>query len=146
MKAKYTRVLSAVLLVCMMSTMLCSFASATIQSSDYLDAYMAECHAVSNGKIVVTVDVDALVNCTKVGADDIYLYESTDGVHFTLVRHYEYQDYPNMMGTGWYYYRDAVSYQGVPGRYYFARVYVYAGNNTGYDRKFYDTANVVAHT
>lgn len=145
MKTRHMRLLSVLLLTCMMSSMLCSFASASSQSSDYLSAYMAGCTATSGSKIIITVDVDALVNCTKIGADDIYLYESTDGVHFTLVRHYECQDYPNMVGTGWYYYRDAVTYRGTAGKYYYAAVYVYAGNNTGYDRTIYNTAPVRAH-
>lgn len=146
MKTRHMRLLSVLLLTCMMSSMLCSFASASSQSSDYLSAYMAGCTASSNGKIIITVDVDALVNCTKIGADDIYLYESTDGVHYTLVRHYTDYDYPEMVGTGFHYCRDAVSYRGTAGRYYYAAVYVYAGNNTGYDRKLYETATVRAHT
>lgn len=145
MKARYIRLLSVALLVCMTSSMLCSFASASTQSSDYLNQYMAECTPISNGKIIISVDVDALVNCTKIGADDIYLYESIDGVNYTLVRHYTDYDYPNMVGTGFHYYRDAVSYRGVAGRYYFANVYIYAGDSSGYDRRCYETATVRAH-
>lgn len=156
MKKRSTRFLSSLLLLCMISSMFCAFAAAANDISDdssggnrsslYLDDYMAAVNPVSNGKLVITVDVGACRNCTQLGSDDIYLYESTDGVHFTLVRHYEYQDYPNMMGSGWNYYRDAVTYQGTVGRYYFASVYVYAADASGSDRRLYDTSIVRAHS
>ncbi len=81
-----------------------------------------------------------MVNATMIGARDIYLYESTDGSYFTCVKHYNYQDYPNMMGSGWSYYRNAVNdYNRVAGRYYYALVYVYAADSTGYDCKPFNT-------
>ena len=134
--------------------MFCAFAAATDDTGDtfsgdnrsslYLDSYMAAVTPVANGKLVISVDVSARRNCTQLGSDDIYLYESTDGVHFTLVRHYQYQDYPNMMGSGWDYCRDAVTYQGTVGRYYAATVYIFAGDSSGSDSRRYETSTVRA--
>lgn len=154
MKKRSLRFLSSLLLLCMVSSLFCAFAAAADDTSDtsadgsrsswYLDNYMAAVTPVANGKLVISVDVSACRNCTQLGSDDIYLYESTDGVTFRLVRHYEYQDYPDMMGSGWDYCYDPVTYQGTVGRYYFANVYIYAGDSTGYDRRVYETSIVRA--
>ena len=127
MKKRSVRFLSSLLLLCMVSSLFCAFAAAADGTSDnaagvnrsslYLDDYMAAVTPVANGKLVISVDVSACRNCTQLGSDDIYLYESTDGVHFTLVRHYEYQDYPDMMGSGLDYCDDPVTYKGTVGRY-----------------------------
>lgn len=156
MKKRSVRFLSRLLLLCMVSSLFCAFAAAANDTGDtssgdnrsslYLDDYMAAVTPVANGKLVISVDVSARRNCTQIGSDDIYLYESTDGVTFRLVRHYEYQDYPDMMDSGWDYYRDAVSYQGTVGRYYFANVYIYAADSSGSDSRMYQTSIVRAHT
>lgn len=154
MKKRSTRLLSSLLLLCMVSSMFCAFAAAANDTGDtssggnrsslYLDDYMAAVTPKANGKLSISVDVGARRNCTQLGSDDIYLYESTDGVTFRLVRHYEYQDYPDMMGSGWNYYDTPVTYQGTAGRYYYANVYVYAADNSGSDRRMYETSIVRA--
>lgn len=154
MKKRSVRFLSSLLLLCMVSSLFCAFAAAVDDTSDdsagdkrsswYLDSYMAAVTPVANGKLVISVDVGARRNCTQLGSDDIYLYESTDGVTFHLVRHYEYQDYPDMMGSGWNYYDDPVTYRGTVGNYYYANVYVYAADSSGSDRRMYETAIVRA--
>ncbi len=147
MKRNSVRLFSGILTICMMLSMCSVFASAAStqpedgnRSSDYLNSYQAGTY-INSGKVVVSVSVDAVVNATMIGARDIYLYESTDGSYFTCVKHYNYQDYPNMMGSGWSYDRNAVSdYNRVAGRYYCALVYVYAADSTGYDCKPFQTA------
>ncbi|MBE6909549.1 MAG: hypothetical protein E7474_08290 [Ruminococcaceae bacterium] len=139
--------ISSVLVLCMMASMLSAFATTAqpggTRSSAYLDSYMAATTVESNGSVTVFVSVDAVVNATKIGARDIYLYESTNGVDFTCVKHFNYLSYPYMMGSGWHYSRDAVTYNGTAGRYYLANVYVYAANSTGSDSRLYSTA--IAH-
>lgn len=146
MKCNSTRLLSCLLTLCMALSMCSSFASAAntqpsgLRSSNYLDSYMAGVTVESDGTVWVTVDVTAKKNCTKIGARDIYLYESTDGVNFTCVKTFNYLNYPNMIGSGWNYYRDAVSYSGIPGRYYCANVYVYAADSNGSASRLYTTS------
>lgn len=140
MKSSNKRLISLLLAVCMFSSIFCTFASAVeARSSDYLDSYVCSVEPVSGGKIIVSVAVDAIVNATMIGASDIYLYESSDNLHFTCVEHFNYEDYPDMMGSGRHFNDDVVTYDGTVGRYYYARVYVYAGNSTGYDSKIYET-------
>lgn len=44
-----------------------------------------------------------------------------------------------MIGSGTFYYEDVITYQGTVGLYHYAKVYVYAGNNTGGDERTYAT-------
>lgn len=87
----------------------------------------------------VSVSVDSYVYATQVGAKTIYIYESTNGIDFTRVATYTSANYPAMMGSGWYYYDTPIEYQGVAGRYYYARVQVYAADAYGSDSRWYET-------
>lgn len=141
MKSSRKCLVSLLLAVCMFSSLLCTFASAVdARSSDYLDSYVCSVIPESGGEIWISVTVDAIVNATMIGASDIYLYESSDNLHFTCIEHFNYEDYPDMMGSGRHFADDVICYDGTVGKYYYARVYVYAGNSTGYDRKVYETS------
>lgn len=138
---KYT---SLVLSLCMVATMITTFATA--RSSAYLSMYRAGCNPRSDGEIAVWVDVTGTKpKMDRIGADKIYLYESADGTNFTRVKIFQSADYPNMMVSNANdYYKTAVTYQGTVGNYYYAVVYVYAEYSGGSDTKFYETATVQA--
>lgn len=145
MKSSDKRLVSLLLAVCMFSSLFCTFASAVdARSSDYLDSYVCSVTPKSGGEIVVSASVHAVVNATMIGASDVYLYESSNNVDFRCVEHFNYEDYPDMMGSGRHFNDDVATYEGTVGKYYYARVYVYAGNSTGYDTRTYDTATVKA--
>ena len=134
--------LKKISLICLVSTMLilqCSVI-ASARSSDYLDAYGVYLTPQSGGKIVFTADVNALRTMTKVGVTSLYLYESKNGEDFYFIKSYHYEDYPIMMGSGLYYYKDIITYNGTPGYKYYANAFCYAGDSTGYDEKAYSTA------
>lgn len=146
MKHTIRRLTSLILTLCMISTILTSFATA--RSSAYLDAYSAGCNPRSGGEIAVWVDVSgtkAKMDC--IGADEIYLYESTDGTNFHCQKIFNRSAYPNMTITNASdYYKTAVTYQGTPGYYYYALVFVYAEKDGGSDTKPYETAVVQARS
>lgn len=145
MKSSGKRLISLLLAACMFSSIFCSFASAVeARSSNYLDSYVCSVTPESGGLITVSASVHAVVNATMIGASDVYLYESSNGVDFKCIEHFNYEDYPDMMGTGRHFNDDVATYNGTAGKYYYARVYVYAGDSTGYDRKAYDTATELA--
>jgi len=132
--------LLAVMMMC--STALCSETAS--RSSLYLSAYRAGLTPIGGGEIVVTVVVDALGNMDKVGASKIYVYESSDGISFSKSDTFLYEDYPDMMGSGWDHIEDVVTFDATPGYRYFAYVYCYAENSTGSDEKVYCTSTVTA--
>lgn len=145
MKKLNRRLFSGLLLVCMMLSMCCSFASAaqvnpdSPQSSAYLDSYGANVTVKSSGIVRVSVSVDARVYTTEVGAKIIYLYESTNGTSFTKVATFNSSNHPDMLCSGWSYDDTPIEYQGVAGRYYWAAVKCYAGDSTGSDYRWYNT-------
>lgn len=145
MKRVGERFLCSVLTICMLAGLLCTSGHAVAdRSSAYLDGYAASVTARSGGRLIVTVDVSGVGSMTKIGASTIYIYESSDGVDFERVGTYHYEGYPNMMGSGTIYYKDAITYYGTPGYYYFASVYCYAENANGSDERNYTTTVVRA--
>lgn len=115
MKGHKIRFLSVIATFMLISSILSSQALAVARSSKYLDAYGTYVSPVGNGKIVITIDVDALRSMTKIGATTIILYGSKDGKNFTVAKSYNYQDYPIMMSSGKHYYEDLFTYYGTVG-------------------------------
>ncbi len=134
------RFLSSILVLIMTLGLLCTMASAAVQSSAYLDGYRAVLTPDSNGDMVITVDVTGVGYMPEIGAKTISVYESTDGQRFHWVATYESSDYPIMMGSGSVFYKDVITHQGTVGRYYYAKACVYAGNSTGGDERYCNTA------
>lgn len=134
------QILSGVLAVVMISSLFCTAASAAVQSSAYLDGYSASITPKANGDISVTVNVAGVGRMTEIGAKTIYIYESDDGVNFNRVATYESSKYPEMLGSGTNYYKTPITHEGTTGYYYYAVVYVYAGNSSGGDSRRYETS------
>lgn len=133
------RLFSGIFALVMIASLLCTAASAAVQSSAYLDGYRAVMTADPHGKMVITVDVTGVGYMPEIGAKTICVYESTDGERFHWVATYESEDYPKMMGSGSIFYKDVITHQGTVGRYYYATAFVYAGDSTGGDERSYDT-------
>lgn len=134
------RFLSGIFALIMISSLLCTAASATVRSSAYLDSYRVVMTPKSGGKLVITVDVSGVGYMPEIGATTIYIYESTNETDFHRVATYESSAYPEMMGSGSIFYEDVITYQGTVGRYYYAKAFVYAGNNTGSDERVCNSA------
>ena len=139
MKKHVKKIFCIALALCMLSSTL--IASATLEASNYLSSYSATLTAKSGGKISILVDVTGAGYMTKIGASDIYIYESTDNVGFTCVSSFHADDYPHMLGSGSTYYNNPITYAGTPGCYYYASVYFYAEDSTGSDTGHYDTVS-----
>lgn len=90
--------------------------------------------------MVISADVSGAGYMPVLGVNTIYVYESTDGKNFYWIRTYESEDYPEMMGSGTVFYEDLFTFQGVIGRYYYAKAFVYAGDSTGGDERYCNTA------
>ena len=142
MKTTFRRANCLIMAFCLFSAMTTAFA----RSSLTLDAYSAGCAAKNGGKIAIWIDVIGTnPRMDKIGSDAIYLYESTDDVYYTRVAVFEPEDYPIMLTTNKIsYYKTVATYQGIPGRYYYALVYCYAEKDGVSDSKPYETATVQA--
>lgn len=114
--------------------------SASARSSEYLHGYSVMITPESNGKLVISLDITGVGDITEIGAKTIYVYESTNGEDFSWVKTYNSSDYPKMMGSGKLFYKDVLTHQGTAGRYYYAKACVYAGNSTGGDERYCNSA------
>lgn len=136
-----------VMAVAMISCLSCVMTSAQSYSpcsSDYFDAYYADVSAASGGRIIVGLSVDGLKWLAHVGASSITVLESTDQINYYPVKTFKYTEYPKMMTSGYYYYGDAVTYNGTVGKYYLANVICYAGDSTSHETRLYTTSSVRA--
>ena len=72
------RLLSGIFALVMISSLLCTTASASVQSSAYLDGYRAGLTADPHGEMVISVDVSGVGYMPEIGAKTIYVYESSE--------------------------------------------------------------------
>ena len=116
------------------------------RSSWYLDSYRAWLTAESNGKILVTVDVQGTGDMEKIGATRIEILESkNNGASWTQYRVFLSSIFPEMLTSGDYLnYDTPLSFTGNPGYKYCAIVTVYARDSTGSDSREYTTPMVTA--
>lgn len=134
------RFLSGIFALIMIFSLLCTTASAAVQSSAYLDGYYASLTADPHGAMVVSVQVTGVGYMPEIGVKTIYVYESSNGTDFHWVATYDSSGYPKMMGSGTFFYEDVITHYGTPGLYYYAKAFIYAGNSTGGDERVYNTS------
>lgn len=138
MKRFAKKICCGIFTICILSCLLCIFASA--RSSAYLDGYRAFITPKSGGLVAVTVDVAGVGSMDEIGASKIYIYESANGSNFTKVATYKSEDFPEMLGSGTTYFETPITYLGEPGYYYYASVYCYAAKDGGSDVRQYETS------
>lgn len=105
-------------------------------ASNYLTSYTSYIGSVGGGMVQVWFRVTGTGYMADIGTLSIILYESTDNVNWTRVHSFLYQDYPNMLSHNDSHHMSYVEYQGVAGRYYKARVCIWAGDETTGDARY----------
>ena len=122
--------------------------AADARSSLYLSYYRAWLTPVSDAKINVNVDVQAVDYMDDVGALSISMFVSSDGGRtWDSDGTYASALYPDLLDhDSVIYYDTAVVHQGIEGYKYYAVVTVYAGDSTGYDTREYQTTTVTARS
>lgn len=143
---KQTRCVSmrvlALLLAC--ALVMPGYASAALpetvepMGSDYFSYYSAYIGDDGNDAIKIHFTVNGTAIMDMVGVSNIELFESTDNENWTLVKTFDYWDYPSMMGYNKGSHTNNVTYSGVSGRYYKAYMWLYSGKNgSGETRTIY---------
>ena len=110
------------------------------KESAYLAGYSAYCYGAGGGRVQVCYDVTGTHTMEDIGALSIELYESIDGSNWNWVESFTNRQIPSMLGHNTNYFANYVTYQGVSGRFYKAKVCVWAGRNGGGDRRYFWTA------
>ena len=141
-RKKYTRFFSVIAVVLVLSFVMpiSSYAAVpdTVEplASDYLVSYTSYVGPVGGGKVQVWFRVTGKGYLADIGALSVMVYESTDNANWYWVESFLYEDYPNMLSHNDSHYMSYVEYQGVAGRYYKARVCIWAGDETTGDARY----------
>lgn len=127
---KHIRLLSVVLALALMFSMIPLANAVETRGSDYFAAHVVQAFAIGNGKVLVEFDIDATDMMDEIGASKIRIYEQQSNGTYTNVYTYTRDD------DGMMFYNDCfansdVTYQGIPGRKYYATVSLYCKDNTG---------------
>lgn len=124
---------------------LCGVANAATQASDYFGCTAVYATATGGGKVLVEFEIDATHIMLEVGATDIYIYEQqSSGAYKNVYTFISDEYYSSMINTNSAFGDGAITYQGIPGRKYFATVAVYAKDSEGSETRYYDTNFVTA--
>ena len=92
------------------------------------DVYL---YKISSTKFQAWFEVSALYTMDKVGASEIKIQESSDGENWTTVKTCTMANYSNLIDENSGFHASYVSYTGTAGRYYRAKITLYAKNSTG---------------
>ena len=101
------------------------------RASNYIMSTCVYLTKESSTRFDVWHEVIALGYMDELGAAEIKIQESTDGRNWTTVRTITPSDEPSMTIENDFAYASSVSYTGVSGRYYRARIIMFAENSTG---------------
>lgn len=92
------------------------------------DVYL---YQTSSTKFQAWFEVSALGIMDKVGASEIKIQESSDDENWTTVKTCTMDSYSNLIDENSGFHASYVSYTGTTGKYYRAKITLYAENSTG---------------
>ena len=133
------RIVLAVTLIIVMGVPSVVFAE---RASNYIISYMGAPASPGGKTVQVGFSITAKDYMDDIGATDIYLYEKLPSSStWSQVKYYHYTQSgnSNMMSTNKSIYSSYVSYTGISGRQYYAKIYFWAGKNGGGDSREYIT-------
>lgn len=126
---RFLRYISILLAAVMLLTVPAMAAEA--RASSYIMSTCVYLKQTTGTQFRIWHEVIALGIMDELGASQIKVQESTDGTNWTTVKTYSYTDYSSMVTENAPGYTNYVTYTGTTGRYYRARVVLFAENSTG---------------
>lgn len=105
--------------------------NATPRASDYIMRTCVYLDQTSSTQFDVWYEVIALGIMDELGAYKIRIQESTDGSNWTTVYTFTQEDEPGLVSEDSPVHSSYVTYTGVSGRYYRAKITLFAENSTG---------------
>lgn len=121
---------------------LTSFASA--RASEYFSYTSVYATALDGGEILIEYDIDPTHTMLECGAKIVYIYEQQSNGKYKVVCTYRMEDYPDMIQHDTIIGDGEVTYQGTPGRKYYALVGLYAKDSYGSETIYFETYVVTA--
>ena len=135
--------LCAILILASLPATACA-AQVTPRASDYFSCTSVRAYAVGSGKILVEIDVDAAHKMDEVGAAKVYIYRQQSNGIYVIVYTYTKEAYPSLIVEDSYFGYVDVTYPGIAGCKYFARVGCYAKDSNGSEILYFNTNVVTA--
>lgn len=129
--------ISLSLVLSMLVATLCVPATAvesdSLKASTYISSYTANVYANGGGEIAVDFDIIATRVMDELGAIRIVIEERSSGGTWRTAYTAYAANHPTMLTTNRQGYLSSYAYEGTPGLYYRATVWVYAANAAGSD-------------
>lgn len=135
----------AVLLLFSMLLPTTTFATDIISpcSSAYLQSYGTNLSvAAGTTKLQISFSVRGTKTLDEIGAKQINLQRSTDGVSWTTMKIFWPSDYPRMLGTNTIFHNSYVEYAVSKGFYYRAYIKIWGGKDGGGDSRYVYTNTI----
>ena len=104
------------------------------------DVYL---YQTSSTQFQAWFEVSALGGMEKLGASEIKIQESSDGQNWTTVKTCTMANYSNLICNNTGFHASYVSYTGTTGRYYRAKITLYAENSTGVGERIRYTSSIL---
>lgn len=104
--------------------------AADSRASAHLNGYNCYFETIGGGDIEICFDVYGTGRMSSIGATEIVLQRSSNGISWTTVKTFTSDEYPEMLASGVSFYLSSVTYDGTAGMRYRADVTVYASNGT----------------
>lgn len=112
------------------------------RASDYFAYTDVYASPVSDGGILVEIEINATHTMTKVGATDVYIYEQQSDGRYENIFTYTSDDYPELQWSNNAFYMGSVTYQGTEGKKYYAICTLYCKDSSG-SEIMHVTSNIV---
>lgn len=128
----FSRILSLLLAVVMVLAVHAAAAeNENARASSFFMSSDVYLYQTSSTKFQAWFEVTALTGMDKLGASEIKIQESSDGVNWTTVKTCTMANYSNLICENTGTHGSYVSYTGTIGKYYRAKITLYAENSTG---------------
>lgn len=129
---RVTQVICLILVLSMTLAIPALAAEVSPRASDYFMSYSHYLWKVSDTHFEVWFEVAAVRGMDELGASEVKVQRSSDGVNWETVQTYSKADYPSMICNNTVGHSSYVDYYDAqPGYYYRARVNYYAKRGTG---------------
>lgn len=115
------------------------------RASEYFGYTAVYAFALDDGEILIEYDIDPTHTMLECGAKIVYIYEQQSNGKYEVVCTYRMEDYPDMIQYNTIIGDGEVTYQGTPGRKYYALVGLYAKDSYGSETIYFETHVVTAH-
>ena len=137
-------------LICMMLTAVMLLAipatateNAEPRASSFFGSTDVYLYKTSSTQFQAWFEVSALGIMDKVGASEVKIQESSDDENWTTVKTFSMAHYSNMIDENSGAHASYVTYTGTTGKYYRAKITLYAENSTGFGERIRYTSSIL---